>query len=146
VVAVETTINSLTELEKYAENFLRVLAPQKDRATIVGLSGDLGAGKTTFVGALARALGISETILSPTFVIAKFYPLHGQHPWSRLVHIDAYRMDDVRELGALRFEELAADPKNLIVVEWPQRIETALPKSAQQLTFRFIDETTRAIS
>ena len=94
----ERIIKSIPELEQFARHFLEHLAAKGDGATIVGLSGDLGAGKTAFVKAAAKALGISEEVLSSTFVIAKFYDIPEHHHWSRLVHVDAYRIEESAEL------------------------------------------------
>jgi len=98
----------------------------RNRATLVTLEGELGAGKTTFVQALARVLGIEETVVSPTYVLMKSYALKGQ-PWERLVHIDAYRLLDASEFAALEPASFLLDPMALVVVEWPSRIEGALP-------------------
>ncbi len=142
----ETTISSIPELERFAREFLAELPAEKSGATVVGLSGDLGAGKTAFVKAAAKAFEITENVLSPTFVIAKYYELPGACSWSRLVHIDAYRIEDPAELKALRWDEIVGDKENLILIEWPERIGKFFPKNGTTLTFRFIDETTRAIS
>lgn len=147
----EQMIPNIAELEEFAKKFLATLSikdaglPAQAGATIVGLSGELGSGKTAFVGATAQALGVSEGVLSPTFVIAKFYDIPAQKRWARLVHIDAYRIQDTSELKALRWEEILSDPKNLVLIEWPEHIGTAFPLGAPILTFRFIDERTRAI-
>jgi tRNA threonylcarbamoyl adenosine modification protein YjeE len=98
-----------------------------DEALIVGLSGHLGAGKTAFVKEAARALGVTEDVTSPTFVIMKIYettPVGALKdiPWKRLIHIDAYRLERREELEALGWEKLVADPHNLIMVEWPENV------------------------
>ncbi len=140
----EREIKSITELEEFAAQFLSRLAKHKTHATIVGLSGELGSGKTAFAKAIAKALGLTEEVLSPTFVIAKFYQLKDPD-WNRLVHIDLYRIEDGDELRALKWESIMADPKNLVMVEWPEQIGALFPQDATMLKFRFIDESTRAI-
>ncbi|OGZ04993.1 MAG: tRNA (adenosine(37)-N6)-threonylcarbamoyltransferase complex ATPase subunit type 1 TsaE [Candidatus Lloydbacteria bacterium RIFCSPHIGHO2_01_FULL_54_11] len=141
----EKVIKSIPELERFAREFLGQLSPDTEGATVVGLSGDLGSGKTAFTKAVAKILGVKESVLSPTFVLAKFYELSGHPAWSRLVHIDAYRIDEPEELPALRWEEIAVDPRNLVLIEWPERIDAGVPKNIATLRFRFVDETTRAI-
>lgn len=141
----EQEIKSTTELDEYARIFLRELIKQTTHATIVGLSGELGSGKTAFTKSLAKTLEIHEEVSSPTFVIAKFYTLKDKQ-WSRFVHIDAYRIEHPDELRALRWSELANDPKNLIVIEWPELIKESFPKDATMLRFKFIDDTVRSIT
>lgn len=141
----EVIIESIAALEEYAAGVLNRLPAHEGEATLVGLSGDLGAGKTAFVKVAARTLGVLEEVLSPTFVLAKFYDTHGHFPWSRLVHIDAYRIDDPAELSALRWDEIMRDPHNIVFLEWPERLGATFPNDATMLRFRFVNETTRAI-
>lgn len=133
------------EMSAYAKEFLETLTPNPHGATVVGLSGDLGSGKTTFTKLFARALGVVEDIVSPTYVIAKFYDIHRQGAWNKLVHIDAYRIDDPEEVRALRWEELIGSPHNLVLIEWPERIGSFFPATAPLLKFQFINDTMRAI-
>ena len=86
----------------------------------VALSGDLGAGKTTLVQAIARELGVTETVTSPTFVVMKQYKL-ARSRFVTLVHIDAYRIEDEEELDVLHVRDLFEDSANLVVVEWPEK-------------------------
>ena len=95
-------------------------------ATILGLQGELGAGKTTLVQAMAKQLGVKDTVVSPTFVIAKYYQTIDTR-FGTLVHIDAYRIESPDELGPLNFDVLLSTPNTLIIIEWPERIRGALP-------------------
>ncbi len=100
-------------------------------ASIVGLRGDLGTGKTAFTKAVARELGVEEVVTSPTFVIMKIYPVVAKEasprfPWKNLVHIDAYRLESSDELRAIKFVEIAADPDSLILIEWPEHVRDVL--------------------
>ncbi len=135
--------HSLTETENFAKEFLNNLKPSES-ATVVGLSGDLGSGKTTFVQAVARLLGVAEKVNSPTFVLMKRYTLHSIR-YTSLIHIDAYRLENGSDLEKLRISEIFAEPKNLVFIEWPEIVQSALPKNIQILKFRFVDETTREI-
>lgn len=119
-------IRSIEELEKEAAALVDRLSPQNDGATLVTLSGDLGAGKTAFTKALAKALGIEESVTSPTFVLEKIYALPAAAKFARLIHIDAYRLGSSAELPALGFDELMKDTANLVVLEWPERVADAL--------------------
>lgn len=110
------------------ERVLERLQKRQDsnRAALVTLQGDLGAGKTTFTQALAKKLGVKEAVVSPTYVLMKSYALEGQ-PFERLVHIDAYRLTDAHEFAALDPASFLMDTGALVVIEWPERIEGALP-------------------
>ena len=141
----EKQINSLEELGFFADKFIGELVKNETHATIIGLSGELGSGKTAFVKAIAQSLDIKEDISSPTFVIAKFYELSGAK-WARLIHIDAYRLNDPNELNVLRFDQLISDPKHLIFLEWPEIAKERFPSDAAVLKFKFINETTRTIT
>src|ERR1700741_1595530 len=97
-----SVLPTLEDLRSEAAMFAQRLTPAEDHALLVTLSGELGAGKTSFTQGLARALGVSEPITSPTFVLEKVYELSNQ-PFSRLVHIDAYRLDGEKSLTPLGF-------------------------------------------
>ena len=133
--------HSLEETQKLAKEWLASLQ-QRDEATVVGLYGNLGAGKTAFTQAVARELGITEPTTSPTFVIEKLYET--THPvFKRLIHIDAYRLDAGRELQALDFEKLVENRNNLILIEWPENVKEILPENHLKIHCEFVDETTR---
>lgn len=104
------------------------------RATIVALCGDLGAGKTTFVQALGAELGITANIQSPTYVIMKRYDINFGR-FTSLVHIDAYRFEKPEEFAALRPDTFLNDPHTLVVIEWPERVEGVLPTPDLLLNF-----------
>lgn len=158
----EYTIDSLDALDDFVTHeFLPFLAPSDDGATVVALTGDLGSGKTAFVKSVAKQLGITDHIVSPTFIIAKFYPLPGSnepeelfenaqeeraHPrFHELIHIDAYRIEDPKEAEVLRLHELLDDERKLIFIEWPEQLGSELPQGNIMLQFKFINETTRSI-
>lgn len=112
----EVYVVTLEETNQLAEK----IAAKLTLPALITLSGDLGAGKTTFTKGLAKALGIQATITSPTFTILKSY-----EEKITLHHIDAYRLEGItQDLG---FEEIF-DEDALCVVEWYDFIEYALPK------------------
>ncbi|HVB20292.1 MAG TPA: tRNA (adenosine(37)-N6)-threonylcarbamoyltransferase complex ATPase subunit type 1 TsaE [Candidatus Paceibacterota bacterium] len=127
------------ELEKEAERFAGTLTPG-DRAFLVTLSGELGAGKTAFAKAVARSLGIEDLVNSPTFVLEKIYQLPEGRPFKRLIHLDAYRLEKGSELALLGFDELMLDSGNLILLEWPEKVADALPVPAVRLSFVVQDD------
>lgn len=137
-------IKNLSELESFAKEFVGTLSPQKE-ATVVALYGDLGAGKTTLVQAVAKVFGVSESVQSPTFLILKSYKLKASS-YKLLHHVDAYRLQSGKELLALGWRELLADPHNLILIEWADRVADILPKNHIKIFCRFVDENTREFS
>jgi len=144
----ETILCSLEETHKCAANLVKELsAAQSTRtsATVVGLSGELGAGKTTFVQAAARALGVALTVTSPTFVIEKIYKLDGG-PFKHLIHIDAYRLTDENELRMLGWDDIAYDPKNIIFIEWPENVKELLPRDTTLINLEVAGEYERHIT
>ncbi len=124
---------SFEDTKQFASDIIYTLAKKTStRATVIDLKGDLGAGKTTLVQMLGRELGVTETIQSPTFVLMKIYNI--QHPiFKRLVHIDAYRIDDIDEAKILKLEEVFADPTNLVCIEWAEKIKEIMPKDAVEI-------------
>ncbi len=119
-----------------------MLDGHKDAATVLALEGNLGAGKTTFVQTLARELGVKDVVQSPTYVLMKNYGLELSGPeattnkkFTKLVHIDAYRLESPEEFDALRPEEFLNDPYALVVVEWPEKLGAKLPKPDMTLSF-----------
>jgi tRNA threonylcarbamoyladenosine biosynthesis protein TsaE len=103
---------------------------------ILALSGPLGAGKTTFVQALARALGIKRIPQSPTFSLMRSYELpRAVHGIKRLLHVDAYRIEQASDLLALDLDEELSGGETVLVIEWPEKVKKWLStKSAIRLT------------
>lgn len=110
------------------------------RARVVTLKGDLGAGKTTFVLGFLKYFGIKPRAASPTFVIMKRYKPKSQIANRKLrigsiYHLDAYRLHSKKDLGVLGFEEVLQNPKNLVLIEWPEKIKGA--KFKNKIAVRF---------
>ncbi len=122
-----------SDMPKAAADFVAGLRPGAT-ATVVTLSGSLGAGKTTFTKGIARALGVDETVASPTFVIQKTYDLKDQL-YKKLIHIDTYRLKSMQELVTIGWNDILADPHNLIVLEWPEAVPGAIPDTAIAIRF-----------
>lgn len=129
-----TTLRSQNDVTALADAILEILS-QKDTATVIALHGELGAGKTTFVKALGERLGVAEPITSPTFVLMKYYDIRDHAHFKRLVHIDAYRLEDAGEAKPLRLQELMDDPQNLICIEWAERVADILEEDRLEVTF-----------
>lgn len=124
-------IHSLKETEELGLRLASLMEP----GMLITLTGDLGAGKTTFTKSLGKGLGVKKTINSPTFTILKIY--QGRIP---LYHMDAYRLEGIsQDLG---FEEYY-ESDGVCVVEWPNFIEDQLPKNRLIIDIHRVDENNR---
>jgi tRNA threonylcarbamoyladenosine biosynthesis protein TsaE len=144
-------VKSLGELRKVAELFLRGLVemPTQNTATVVGLSGDLGSGKTAFTKCVADILGITEVVTSPTFILEKIYmiprgSIAGER-FAKLIHIDAYRLEGGLEMAALDWQTLLLGPHNLILIEWPEQVVDAMPNDMIKISFQYVSEGVREV-
>ena len=120
---------------KQTRNIAKDLATEianKKRPTILALSGDLGAGKTTFTQSFAKAFGVKKRILSPTFLIMKRFPLT-QGNFENLYHIDAYRVK-AADLEGLGIQDIFKG-QNVVLIEWADRVKELLPKSTIWIKF-----------
>lgn len=129
---------------------VEVVSKKRTRAFVVALEGELGAGKTTFVQGFAKALGVKENVLSPTFVLIKIYKLgHGSNVkgqmFRHLIHIDCYRIDSPKDLPRLGFRELLKDKDAIILIEWADRVRKLLPKKTTHIRFHHISPMRRQI-
>ena len=124
------TTTSLAEFEAVAKEILAgCLAAPVDVALVIGLVGDLGAGKTTLVQAWARELGVDRAVTSPTFTLVQRYETTSPR-FQELIHADLYRLETERELATIGAGEWGSNPKQLVVVEWPHQV----PGLAEKLT------------
>lgn len=144
----ERVTHSPEDTQTLALEVIQALAERKGTrgtSTIVALQGNLGAGKTVFVKGVALALGIQETITSPTYVIEKRYALPDSASWKYLIHIDAYRLEGEEELGSIDWNRIATDPNNLIMLEWPEQVGRGVPDRAVWIEFEVVNSSTRKI-
>lgn len=124
----EVVVESLDDLQKFADDF----AAHLSGGEIIGLSGPLGAGKTEFVRALAHALHAADEVSSPTFVLEAIYRL----PQDRLLHHwDFYRLRN--DLPEAELADYVGDPRRIVVIEWPERVEWSLALLTFHLRFEF---------
>lgn len=132
----EIQLNSLEQTRRLAECLAAFLTP----GMVLCLTGDLGAGKTTFTQALAKAMGVSEPVTSPSFTIVHEYH-SGRVP---IYHMDVYRIEDPTELEDFGFDEYFAGTA-VVVVEWGERVESMLPESRIHIGLYRCGEETRRV-
>ncbi|MCH3989801.1 MAG: tRNA (adenosine(37)-N6)-threonylcarbamoyltransferase complex ATPase subunit type 1 TsaE [Lactobacillus sp.] len=135
----QVTIESAAQMEKLGAALGKTATP----GSLLLLTGDLGAGKTTLTKGIARALGIRRPVKSPTFTIVREYR-EGSLP---LFHMDMYRLED-GDLSSIDLPAYFAE-QGLIVIEWPQFIVDQLPADYLQLSLKRVDDhwdsTTRTV-
>jgi len=129
--------------EKFAKEILLSRTSQKT-AVVLGLQGNLGEGKTTFLQGFASGLGVKEKILSPTFVILKHFKIT-KSKFTDFYHIDCYRLKNAKDILELDFKKIISNPKNIIAIEWLEKIKNVLPKNIIKIDFKFIDKNKREI-
>ena len=129
-------VKSLKETQKVACDF----ASKLKLGDVVILSGDLGAGKTTFTQFVFKALGVDDVVNSPTFAVLKTY--NGKN--CSLNHFDTYRIT-VEEAVECGFDEVLSDRTCITFIEWASMIEQIIPKQNIKVNIKIIDESTREI-
>lgn len=116
-------------------------------AVVLGLKGNLGSGKTTFLQGFAQGLKIRRRISSPTFVIFRKYAIKdkslNQAGYFNFFHFDCYRLKGLEEIKSLGFRDIIGDTKNIVAVEWPERIGSAMPPWASIVSFSYCEEKNR---
>ena len=141
--------NSTDEMKLLAERFIssRSDTPRQrgTGALVIGLIGDLGAGKTTFAQGIAEALGVRDAVVSPTFTIERIYKINHPH-FSHLTHLDAYRLETSEELAHLGWDNLVSDERALVLVEWADRVRDILPADTLFVHFTLVTPTIHEVS
>ena len=134
----------ITKNERETKKVAKLLAqelikkPLKTKeALIIGLEGELGSGKTRFVQGFAKGLGIRKRLTSPTFVLMKKY--------KNLYHLDCYRLNKPKDLLDLDFKEIISNPKNIILIEWAEKVRKILPRDRIWIKFEIVSSKRRKI-
>lgn len=129
---------TLAGVRQLARQLYKQSGPQR---RIFGLVGTLGAGKTTFVKALAETMGIKDA-KSPTFVIVHCY----RKAKKSLYHIDLYRLEKTRQLAPLELDEILADPEGLVAIEWIDKFPSLAKKCHMIITFEITKDNKRNVT
>lgn len=115
------------------------LASELRPGDVVLLAGELGSGKTLFTGGLAAGLGVDEPVVSPSFVLVRQY----RSGFLPLIHVDVYRLGSLNEFDDLDVFEMARE--GILVIEWGDAVESALPEDHLRIDFVVQDDQTRVL-
>lgn len=138
------TLNSAKETAKVAA----ALAKRMKGGEVVALYGDLGAGKTTFAQAFAKALGVKERVQSPTFILMHEHRIKAKAKSEKpkvFLHADAYRAD-AAQFRSVGFDEYLGRPDAVVLVEWAERVAELLPKKRIEVHLKHLGGDTRGMT
>lgn len=135
------------------KEILPVCEVKVNSACVFALVGDLGSGKTTFSKTFLRELGVKQHVQSPTFSIINSYDLTGspiksgmtEQGFTKVFHIDVYRVDDIKELEVLHIDEILSNPKHVVVIEWADKMKAHIPGDAIWMNFEHDTIETRKV-
>ncbi|MFH1534116.1 MAG: tRNA (adenosine(37)-N6)-threonylcarbamoyltransferase complex ATPase subunit type 1 TsaE [Nitrospirota bacterium] len=132
----------ITNSEEETLKFADEIAEKVENGGVICMFGDLGTGKTTLAKGIAKYFGLEEmTIKSPTYAFIRKHEAHDRN----IYHIDLYRLNHIDELLLQEIEELIENPKNIIIIEWADRMEKYLPEHRINIYLEYIDEKRRNI-
>ncbi len=130
----KSTVVPKTQMDSFAQT----LTTSLHGGDVVLLSGELGAGKTTLTKGIARALGLSNTITSPTFTLMNIYSVNTHPTIKTLAHIDTYRLETLDELRTIGVQEYVGRNDVLTIVEWPEKLTEFFAQKNIPLPYREI--------
>lgn len=134
----------ITDSAEKTKEFAKKLAEKFRQGGILALTGDLGAGKTTFAQGFAEGLGIKERLLSPTFILMRQYSIPGNSA-GKLLHIDLYRLEDQTQMKSLGLDEIFTNPYNIVLIEWAEKLGQTLPEATVTVRFKVLTGNTREV-
>lgn len=134
------TTQSAAQTQKLGKS----MAKKYQNGGILALIGLLGAGKTTFTQGFAQGLGIKQRLTSPTFILMREYPIP-RNKSGKLYHIDLYRLENTSQMEQLGLAEIFANPKNIVLIEWAEKLGSLLPQKAVKIVFKPLSENSREI-
>lgn len=144
--------NSPTETRELPRKLVQIFVQSeknREHALIISLEGELGTGKTTFTQGLAKVLGVETWIKSPTFVLMREHVIKNNASGKQLknlVHIDCYRLQDPQALLEIDIKKILANPQNVVLIEWGERIKELLPQNTIRIKFQHVNEHVRKIT
>lgn len=132
--------NSADETEKAGEKFGNSLSP----GDVVCLYGDLGVGKTTITKGIARGLGVTTRVISPTFSLVRQYAVDTE-TIKTLYHLDLYRLEDKTAVDSIGIQEMFADLQGVMLIEWPEKLHALLPEKRIEIRLSHLENDSREI-
>lgn len=126
----KVTTKSALGTEKAGEEFSKKLNPQD----VVFLIGNLGSGKTTFTKGIAKGLGITSRIISPTFVLVRSHDIE-KGKIKTLYHLDLYRLQNENDVLGINLTDYLEDERGLVVIEWPEVSQNIVKKKVWKVVF-----------
>ena len=125
------------EMIGFGEELARTLkAPE-----VIELTGDVGVGKTTITKGIAKGLGVTDEVTSPSFTLSKQY----NFPGGKLVHYDFYRLQEVGIMSEDLMENVE-DEKTITVIEWADSVKDLLPEGHKRFLIKLLDDGTREVT
>lgn len=125
--------------------FAQKIAQKLKGGEVIGLTGELGSGKTIFMKGLAEGLKVNNTITSPTFVLLKSYRGKIKNKKIELAHVDAYRIETIEDIKSIGIEDYLNHDDIILAIEWVEKIKEILPKNTIYIKFKHISENEREI-
>ncbi len=135
------TVGSLEEIDKVAEEFIRYISESDLQSNIFAFYGKMGAGKTTFIKAICKALGVQDNVNSPTFTIINEYQSAKGFP---IYHFDFYRINRLQEAYDIGTEDYFSG-SGLCLIEWPEKIAEILPEDCIKVSITTNPDLSRTI-
>jgi len=138
---------STIETKRIGEIFGNIIkkTPRLSHARVIGLQGDLGAGKTTLTQGIAKSFGIKKRITSPTFVLLKQFPIKTGR-YRKFIHIDAYRLSSFSDLEPLKIHSLLQDSASIIFIEWIKNVSSKTLNNCGTIILKHKKESERTIT
>lgn len=135
-VMAEIIIKDLNDLDRAAADFISKIGDNR----IIAFYGSMGAGKTTFITALCKALGVKDVVNSPTFTIVNEYRTDTGRS---VFHFDFYRLNKIQEARDIGFEEYLYETDGICLIEWPEVVEELLPDETLRVRIAVNDDGSR---
>lgn len=146
-------MNILSKNARMTESIAKTLATEvlessRTSAFVIALHGNLGSGKTTFTKGFMKGLSIRERVQSPTFVLMKRFliPKKNRSQFLRAIHIDCYRLKSQKSAEKIGIKDDCKNPKNIILIEWAERMKRILPKDHLSVSFDHVSKNERSIT